>query len=277
LDQGIPAVKPLIKIHWEEDPSAAALFDGLPPGGIAKASWTAPDGELGRFWMTVADDVHWISDGTERLAVLPERAFRFYNNGVAKRRNMLTDRYLRGIVPIQAGDVAINFGANVGEVAVTLAERGARVIAVEPDPNVLPTLAANAAGRMIEIVPVAAWNTGGMLLMYLKSDTADTSAFNVSDDTAMIKAARIDTLMETRGTDRIRLIVGDAEGAEPEVLEGARETLKRTDYVSVCASAERCGERTVEACEAILKDAGFDIVHREDSKFCVLIGKNALA
>lgn len=221
-----------------------------------------------------AGGVIWAFDGTAEMAgAVEERMRRFFNRGIAARRLKLTRRHLVDKVPILAGDFVINVGANIGEVAITLADWGASVFAIEPDPNVLPALRANAAGRPIEVVPVAAWHEDGPLQMYIDTAHGDTSAFNPSPEPTFLEARRIDTLMGDRPTTRIRLIVGDAEGAEPEVLEGARETLKRTEYVSLAASAERCGERTLDACEAMLRTANFDIIHREETKFCTIIGK----
>ena len=219
-----------------------------------------------------------VHDGRERIAVAVEaRAHQFFKHGIAVRRELLTGRYLRGIVPINPGAAVINFGANIGEVAVTLADRGAIVTAIEPDPNVIPALEANAIGRLVEVVPVAAWREDGELDMHIASDTADTSVFEPkagrSTGRMTLPCRRIDTIVSERGLTRVHLLVGDAEGAEPEVLMGARETLQITDYVSLSGSDERCGQTTVDACEKILKDAGFDILHREDTKFCMLIAK----
>lgn len=218
--------------------------------------------------------MHWVSDGSHRIACFESREFRFYRNGISRRRNWVTARYLKGIVPIRPSGIAINFGAHIGEVAITLADMGVEVLAIEPDPNVLPLLRANTVGRTIDVVPVAAWHNDGQIDMYIASETADTSVFNISPDKRRLQCLTIDGIVADREIDHVDLILGDAEGAEPEVLAGAFLTLAMTDYVSVCASAERNGQTTAHACEKILRDAGFDILHREDHGFCILIAKN---
>lgn len=224
-------------------------------------------------------ELQWFDDGQARMAVaIPERGRWHFCSGIRPRLEGLTLRYLRGLIDVRPGDVVINFGANIGEVAVTLADRGARVVAIEPDPYVLPALNANAKSRKIAVVPFAAWNADTQLTLNLATANADTSYFQPSAERVTgqidVSAYRIDTMLQGQNFDRIRLIVGDAEGAEPEVLEGARETLAKTDYVSVCASAERNGEVTSPACERILTDAGFEILYREKSRFYMLIGRN---
>jgi FkbM family methyltransferase len=274
--------KPRLQYITESVADDHGLFGGLDVGDVQRITWRDQDdpSHFGRIWTAVAaDGLGWVADGAERIAAVPARMFRFFRNGIASRRELVTERYLKGLVPIHPGALCINVGANIGEVALTLADRGASVIAIEPDPGVLPALNANAAGRAIEVVPVAAWNANGHVAMRIATETADTSAFwdAPASQGAMHPSRRIDTLIAERGIARVHLICGDAEGAEPEVLEGACETLKTTSYVSLCASAERCGERTLEACEALLAGAGFDIIYREDSGFCMLIGKSRSA
>lgn len=223
--------------------------------------------------------VFWFEDGNDRMAVaVPERGQRFFRHGIRPRLERLTNRYLQGKVPISPGDCVINIGANIGEVAVCLEWRGAKVLAVEPDSQVLPALKANADERNIWVEPVAAWKQDGELEMYLATANGDTSVFQPAQERTegrmVFPARRLDTLVRDYEVDHVRLIVGDAEGAEPEVLEGAAETLKITDYVSLCASAERSGESTLEPCEKLLKNAGFEIIHREETGFHTLIGRN---
>ena len=49
----------------------------------------------------------------------------------------------------------------------------------------------------------------------------------------------------------------EAEGFEPEVLEGAGEVLKRTELVTVDAGEERGGASTAPECLNLLFGAGF--------------------
>lgn len=217
----------------------------------------------------------WVSDGQDKLAVVTlRRAFKYYKAGIASRCKRVTESYLQnGFVPIPEGAECINIGANVGEVARELAHRGMRVLAVEPDPYVLPALRANTENIAgIDIVTAAAWKRDGPLDMHLSTSGADTSAFTPTGSRITVQGVTLDTL--TKGMGHIGLICGDAEGAEPEVLEGASDTLRRTRYVSLRCSAERNGERTQAACEAILKKHNFEIIYKEDQRFCTLIGRN---
>lgn len=251
------------------------VFPGI-DGPVQRTDWRylEPPAGGGSLWEAIdGDGIHWVSDGDSHIAAMPERTFRFFYRGIGMRCAGITGRYLRdGLVPIPQGSVVVNFGANIGEVAIVLEQMGASVIAIEPDPGVLPYLCANARDRNISVVPAAAWNRSDTLSIFLKPESADTSVFNRTDRNIIVRGVRIDDVAKSMGVERIHLICGDAEGAEPEVLEGA--PLAITDYVSICASKERAGVSTLSACEDIIVKAGFEILHKEETGFCMLIGRN---
>jgi FkbM family methyltransferase len=219
----------------------------------------------GRKTLAFEDDngVTIVSDGAVQLAVpsgtLQARKFR---HGIAKRTHWLAASYGVGKhISIRPGDVVVNCGANIGILTLALADRGARVIAVEPDPTTLVALRRNVGHRPeVEIVPAGLWNEDGPLTFYQAPETSDTSAINQLGPPLTVDAYRLDTLVATRGIARLRLLVGDAEGAEPEVLEGASETLLRTEYFAMDCGYERRGERTLERCQQILGPLGFETV-----------------
>lgn len=262
MDSGTQKVKPLLRLSVTEK------------NGQELWRWhdeKNPE-KRGAYGLKRREGYFVLYDGDMRHAVAPyeKRAFRFYREGIDKRRRRLTGRYLRDIVAIRRGDLVVNVGANVGDVATMVADMGAFVLAIEPDANVLPALHWNAWKRDIRVIEAAAWRSCGSEMLFVASESADSSLINMADKAERIETVTIDSL----NLERVRLICGDAEGAEPEVLEGAKDTLRRTDYVSLCCSAERRGERTLEACEALLADAGFEIIYREDTGFCQLIAKN---
>lgn len=221
------------------------------------------------------DGIIWFHDGMDRIAAVNEwRVRRYLYRGVNHRFEKLLRDYLgNGLIKIPDGARIINFGANIGEVALALTRKGAKVLAIEPDPNVLPALRANARGRLIDIAEVAAWKEDTQLTLYLASERADTSVIDNVGPQVQVPGRKIDTLLCERGVYDVYLIVGDAEGGEPEVLEGARETLKRTRYVSIRVSPERHGASSEGLCRDVLVRAGFEIVSCENE---TLIGRNVL-
>lgn len=269
---------PTLHYSCHPDPEACGLFAGLGVADVQRVQWHYPSAQsrCGHFWVARgADNVIWVADQHDRMAMaLMNRVVRYLHPGIGQRIARLIHAYLnRDMIPIPPGARVINFGANVGEVAIGLVAMGAWVIAIEPDPNVLPALKANGRGRPIRVVPAAAWKEDGPITLYVASKKADSSVIDVCGEPTTVAGRRIDTLLSEFGADHqdVHLLLGDAEGAEPEVLEGATETLKRTRYVSLRVSPERHGKSSVDLCEPLLRAAGFDILYNANE---TLIGRN---
>jgi FkbM family methyltransferase len=210
-------------------------------------------------------------DGNEIAAADGWRVQRYLYRGIAARIETLLRGYL-GIpgaeIEIKPGDVIINFGANIGEVALGLANMGAKVLAIEPDPKVISALRANAFGRDIEVQACAAWQSDDEITLYLATKHADSSVIDDVGPPVRVMGRKIDTLFQGYAVD---LILGDAEGAEPEVLRGARQTLRSTRYVAIRTGDERHGESSAPLCLPILEAAGFEILSTAQE---TIIGRN---
>ena len=109
---------------------------------------------------------------------------------------------------------------------------------------------------------LALWNEEKKLKFYSSIDGADSSFIKprVVDTSYHIDAIPLDKLAQDCGIEEVFLIKGDAEGAEPEVLNGARETLKRTHHITMDCGPERGGRRTTDECKAILEELDFEVV-----------------
>lgn len=226
-----------------------------------------------KLWVSKQDGLIWVQMDEVKIATTSRERVSLYKHGWKKRKLRLLRNYqIEGQVDIRSGDFVVNVGANVGELSLALSELGARVLAIEPDALTLRCLRANtSANPLVTVIPVGLWHEEGNLTFYSKPESADTSAINQVGAPFVVPVARLDTLAgETPG--RIRLIVGDAEGAEPEVLAGATETLRRTDYVALDAGYERGGRSTFAACTAILEPLGFQVINID--KYGRLLARN---
>ena len=114
----------------------------------------------------------------------------------------------------------------------------------------------------------AVWNAEEELTFSLAASKADSSIFGAdtpefASGTIRRRATTLDRIAEDYGIDGLAFLKCDAEGAEPEVLEGGRELLRRTARIAIDTGPERRGGRTSAACEALLRDAGFTVRTRE--------------
>jgi FkbM family methyltransferase len=180
-------------------------------------------------------------------------------------------------IRLRPGDVVIDVGANIGEFALLCSDAGATVYALEPDVNAFLCLVRNVEGQTVVPLNLAAWKDDSIERLNMATASADSSFINETAESREVLVLRLDTLARLRRLERVRLLKCDAEGAEPEVLAGASELLRITDYVSFDCGLERAGSSTVRECTEILTRSGFEVVRRERGGRHNVIARNSLA
>ena len=164
---------------------------------------------------------------------------------------------------LRPGDVFVDIGANVGFYSVVagrlVGERG-RVIAIEPIPSTAEVLRTN---LMLNGTPNAALvmkACGSSRGRARLSNPPGAYGLAASRRPAEGRVTEVDVVPLDEicgGIPSIRLIKIDVEGAEREVLTGARKTLDRADGVIVEIS------QNDEDVLGLLRHASFDLVPME--------------
>ena len=137
----------------------------------------------------------------------------------------------RLLAAIREGDIFFDVGANIGTVTLPVATAGAlECLAFEPERANAARLAENAElnGLVnVTVIEAAVWSIAGDLGLRaggpVGSGTARVTA-EVAEGHRRVPATTIDRLAG-RGNRSPDILKVDAEGAELEVLRGARETL----------------------------------------------------
>lgn len=197
-----------------------------------------------------------IEDNTGRIFVPYIRRYGMYVPNVAHRISFMRDRY-----PFDdlTGALIIDVGAHVGEYAMAASPLAAKIISFEPDPIARGALVRNVAALPnVEVRDVALSNTNGSATFYVATEHADSSLYQPDAYARAIevKAQRLDSLdIDTSGYRHV-LLKMDAEGFEPEVLEGAGDWLKNFTGVAIDVAPERAGQSTYAEVRRLLESAG---------------------
>ena len=160
----------------------------------------------------------------------------------------------------KADDMAVDVGANVGEVSIILSQRAGRagrVYAFEPNPRIYRYLLGNLALNRCDNVTAANLAVGAAAGTARMSDEKYDDMNRVQDGGAIeVTCTTLDTAVPAQP---IAFLKVDVEGSELRVLEGARQTLTRTACVN-CEMGEdhyrRYGYGMTDLI-AFLRDAGF--------------------
>lgn len=163
-------------------------------------------------------------------------------DGINKNCNYIFNSYMLDKVDFSSGDLIVDCGANVGELYLGIKNRNKnfKYIGFEPDPFVYRCLEKNISSKNAKIYKQALSNKSGIEKLYLISEGADTTLVYLDDiETIDVETTKLDKL----NLSKVKLIKIDAEGFELEVLQGAENTLKITEYVSVDCGPEKGKER----------------------------------
>ncbi len=173
-------------------------------------------------WQT-ANGTYWIPTG-DRFVLpfnLAEQELKIYGTGAQD---------------VHPGDVVLDCGANIGVFTAEALNHGAaKVIGIEPAPENLEAYRRNfkdqiAAGRVI-VYPKGVWDKDDVLTLHVDehNSAADTFVINRKETTSEVKVplTTIDKLVTELKLDRVDYIKMDIEGAEPNALRGAHDTIAK--------------------------------------------------
>lgn len=179
-----------------------------------------------------------LSDGVRQIAV-PHVSFAAdYRDGVSARLEAVAEKYTgtTGYAP-RDGDVVIDIGAGIGEFTLWCADRGARVVAFEPDPAAFACLGQNTSlSPEVQTYPFALWKERVDLRLHGSLDTRESSLIEdgrANARNADVEAWPLDQLPFMAQLAVIDFMKVDGEGVEPEILAGAARTLRRTRVLAV--------------------------------------------
>lgn len=187
---------------------------------------------------------------------------------------MFSNYHLSGIF-FENGDKILDVGANSGDLLLGFKRLGIQInyCAVEPSSEDFQILSLNSP-RNSKLFQFAAYSESKILDLYSRKKSASSSVIQPHGKGPKIPvmAVRLDDL--DLGTETIKLLKIEAEGAEPEVLLGATKVLKKTTFVTVDCGFERGikQESTEDAVVNLLVKSGFYILEKylPGSRVCIL-------
>jgi len=198
--------------------------------------------------------------GETRYASVNSRAL-CYLNGFSLRAAYIGQTYMLSSIPFCDGDLVVDCGANMGDLEYYLRENAPKVryVGFEPNPKDFVCLERNVGASRSRNIGL--WNQQGSIPFYVNDAHASSSFIQPPEFTQLINIPA-STLSTQFPNERIRLLKLEAEGAEPEVLEGAISILNCIDYVSADIGPERGihEQETRDMVVNLLESHGFELI-----------------
>ncbi|HYL75631.1 MAG TPA: FkbM family methyltransferase [Bryobacteraceae bacterium] len=135
------------------------------------------------------------------------------------------------------GMTFLDIGANVGyytALAIPRIGGTGRVIALEPDPEnfqyLQATIRANRAANVIAIPKAVGAAAGATVLHTSSSNRGDNRLYpnDLCDGSCEVEVCTVDDLLGNLGVESVDLIKMDVQGFEGHVLEGMKQTIRRS-------------------------------------------------
>lgn len=192
--------------------------------------------------------------------------FWLYRNGIQARGEFLFSSYCLNSMNFEEGDVIIDCGANSGDLTLELKKRAPKVryVGVEPNPEDFKVLKKNVDLEASECVNKALGERTEVLNFYVCTENADSSLVEPPSYTEIIdvEVVRLDNLCNELGIKKIKLLKLEAEGYEPEILNGSSGILNFIEYVAVDGGYERDkdSEQTLTRVTNFLLENNFKMV-----------------
>lgn len=209
------------------------------------------------------DGIMRVRDGQDTIHICRRGRYLRYKRGIAAGIAGLAKDYHLHRLGDLSGGLFIDCGANVGELGLWARGKEMDYLAFEPEAQEARCCDLNNFDGAERTLRRALWKENTTLTFYSKADTADGSVFESEGSNRIeIEAVRLDSVLDGYDLNRPVILKLEAEGAEPEVLEGARDVLAMIDWVSVDCGPEKgfAQEDTFVACHDILLAHGFRLV-----------------
>jgi FkbM family methyltransferase len=150
----------------------------------------------------------------------------------------LLKEYLIEDISFYDNDIVIDCGANIGDFFLCF-DKKIKYVGIEPSPSEFLNLQQNVQSQII--LNKALWNKSNEVLkFYIASEEADSSLIEIKNYEKIeeVQTITLDDLIDEL-KQNIKLIKLEAEGAEPEILQGLKKNINKVNYITIDAGFER--------------------------------------
>jgi FkbM family methyltransferase len=219
-----------------------------------------------RFSYNPNDNIFFASEDLKQIKFSNRiRGFSLYRNGIKKRAEFIFDSYCLKNIVFSEDDVVIDCGANSGDLMIKLKEfiKLSNYIGIEPNPSDFEILKLNVSNES-KLINKGLGNSNQSLPFYVCTEDGDSSFIEPKKYSQIcdISVLRLDNLMQQLNLNKVKLIKIEAEGYEPEILEGLGSSIDKCQYIAIDGGYERgknC-EQTFTKLTNHLLNNGFEII-----------------
>ncbi len=208
------------------------------------------------------------------------RGIETYSYGIKYRANQLIKTYNLELIEFKRDDLIVDCGANYGDLYTWLKIKKIPIkyISFEPSPLEFKCLELNCENQINNNIGLS--NSIGISDFFLKSESGDSSIIEPSNGFTKkikIKTTTLNNYFFENRIKKVKLLKLEAEGFEPEILQGSNKVLNKIEYIGVDGSPERGkkNDTTIEYAIDFLTSRDFEVIASDiNPKFSKALFKN---
>lgn len=164
---------------------------------------------------------------------------------------------------VEKDDIVIDIGAYVGSFCISSSNLAKTIIAIEPNPDAFQCLKLNLKNNNnVILINKGVWNESKKMEFYVDRKYPIANSLVIPPDSCNkieIEVDSLDNIISSYNFEVINFIKMNIEGAEIEALRGMKDTLLKTEKITMDAHHIRDGNWTIPKVVEILKEFNFEI------------------
>lgn len=215
------------------------------------------------------------------------RCVQSFANGIQSLGERISENYGLNLINFEDNDIVIDCGANLGALWLYLNSLDIKLIYICIEPGNQEFLGLKKSIQRFYkskiktiLVNKALSNGEGEIKFYYSPNNADSSIIKIDnyEKVEIINTTSLDKLIRDLKIDnkKIKLLKLEAEGAEPEVINGAKKTLANFNYIAADLGPERGfkEECTIKEVSNTLYQNNYKMIDFRYPRICCLYEKS---
>jgi FkbM family methyltransferase len=220
-----------------------------------------------KFYYNKKDKDYYLVENNRKIFFSNKiRGFNLYREGIDKRAGFIFSSYCLHHIKFSKEDIFIDCGANYGDMMLELSKyiKFSNYYGIEPSPSSFKILKKNIQNKNSKLINKALGKKNSVLPFYISETEADSSIIKPKIFTEIINTPVItlENLINEYNIKEVGLLKIEAEGYEPEILEGLGNSIQICKYIAIDGGYERGvdKEQTFTTQTNYLIKNGFEIV-----------------
>tara|TARA_Y100000589_G_C27136479_1_gene622786 strand:+ start:43 stop:912 length:870 start_codon:yes stop_codon:yes gene_type:complete len=212
------------------------------------------DKKLNLFFVTEDSYKHYFGNRS--------RGYFLYTKGLKRRGESLAECYCLMHIKFKEDDLVIDCGANYADLWIYLKDKINKKNYITFEPGLEEHKCIKKNSKDGDHYNFGLGNKEEISSLYQSSEGGDNSFLrpNVFTDIIPTKIITLEKWIERNNIKKIKLFKIEAEGYEPEVLEGAKNVLKIIEYIAVDGGEERFNCETMSDIANLLIAENFKMI-----------------